>query len=132
MRMDAHGGQLDGVSVLVAGAGLAGLTAAHDLVAMGARVTVVDARDRIGGRVHTIREGFTAGQHAEAGADFIDEGHHEIRALVAELGLKLVRVLRGGWGFAKLDRRGRTRIARPSGVSGWERKRSRRWCCSMV
>jgi monoamine oxidase len=121
--MDATGGgQLEGVTVLVAGAGLAGLTAARDLTAMGAQVTVVDARDRVGGRVHTIRQGFSSGQHAEAGADFIDEDHHEVRALVAELGLKLVRVLRGGWGFAEPDPRGgRTRIARPGKVSGWER-----------
>ena len=42
---------LKGVSVLVAGAGLAGLAAARDLAALGANVTIVDARDRVGGRV---------------------------------------------------------------------------------
>jgi len=36
---------LAGASVLVAGAGLAGLTAACDLAAMGAAVTVIEARD---------------------------------------------------------------------------------------
>ena len=45
-----------GTSVLVAGAGLAGLTAARALVTKGAAVTVVDARDRVGGRVFTFRE----------------------------------------------------------------------------
>ena len=69
---------LSGVSVLVAGAGLAGLVAARDLVAMGAAVTVVEARDRIGGRVWTAREGFTDAQHAELGADLIDEEHQEL------------------------------------------------------
>ena len=59
---------LSGVSVLVAGAGLAGLAAARDLIARGATVTVIDVRDRVGGRVWTIREGFAEGQHAEAGA----------------------------------------------------------------
>jgi len=49
---------LAGASVLVAGAGLAGLAAAHDLVAAGATVTVVEARDRVGGRVWTIGSGF--------------------------------------------------------------------------
>ena len=63
---------MNGVSVLVAGAGLAGLTAARDLNALGADVTVVEARDRVGGRVWTIRDGFTDGQHAEAGGDLID------------------------------------------------------------
>ncbi len=64
---------LSGVSVLVAGAGLAGLAAARDLAVCGAAVTVVEGRDRVGGRVWTVREGFAGGQHAEAGADLIDE-----------------------------------------------------------
>jgi len=92
-------GQLSGASVLVAGAGLAGLAAARDLLAMGANVTVVDARDRVGGRVLTIRDGFIESQHAEAGADMIDEEHQETRRLAGELGLKLTRVLRGGFGI---------------------------------
>ena len=74
---------LNGVSVLVAGAGLAGLAAARDLVALGAHVTVVDARDRVGGRVWTVRDGFADGQHAEAGGDLIDEDQQEIRELAA-------------------------------------------------
>ena len=41
--------------VVVAGAGLAGLTAARYLERAGAEVTVVEARDRVGGRVHTVR-----------------------------------------------------------------------------
>src|SRR5579864_4229407 len=98
---------LSGTSVLVAGAGLAGLAAAHDLVDRGASVTVVDARDRVGGRVWTIRDGFADGQHAEAGGDMIDEDHHEIRALAAELGLKLTRILRGGFAYVRLDGAGR-------------------------
>ena len=40
-------------SVLVLGAGMAGLGAARVLAAGGARVTVIEARDRIGGRTHT-------------------------------------------------------------------------------
>ena len=42
-------------------------------------VTVIDVRDRVGGRVWTIRDGFAEGQHAEAGGDLIDEDQHEIR-----------------------------------------------------
>ncbi|TXH97176.1 MAG: FAD-dependent oxidoreductase [Pseudorhodobacter sp.] len=48
-------GQAKGKSVIVVGAGLAGLSAARDLVAAGAKVTVVEARDRIGGRIWTSR-----------------------------------------------------------------------------
>jgi monoamine oxidase len=44
-----------GKSVVVIGAGMAGLAAARDLVAAGATVTLVEARDRIGGRVWTSR-----------------------------------------------------------------------------
>jgi monoamine oxidase len=112
---------LAGVSVLVAGAGLAGLTAARDLVRMGADVTVVEARNRVGGRVWTIRDGFADAQHAEAGADLIEESQHEIRRLAEELGLKLTRILRGGWGYVRPDARGRPRIQRRGIVRGWDR-----------
>ena len=112
---------LDGMSVLVAGAGLAGLTAARDLVRMGADVTVVEARTRVGGRVWTIRDGFADAQHAEAGADLIEESQREIQRLVEELGLKLTRILRGGWGYVRPDDRGRPRI-QPRGIArGWDR-----------
>jgi monoamine oxidase len=105
----------------VAGAGLAGLAAARDLAAAGAKVTIVDARDRVGGRVHTVREPFVDGQHAEAGGDMIDEGHAAIRGLAAELGLKLSPILRTGWGFAAPDARGHVRIVPRGIVRGWER-----------
>jgi monoamine oxidase len=112
---------LNGISVLVAGAGLAGLAAARDLVALGARVTVVDARDRVGGRVWTIRDGFADGQHGEAGGDFIDDEQAEIRTLAGELGLKLARILRGGFGYVRPDAAGRPQIQGRSARRGWER-----------
>jgi monoamine oxidase len=114
-------GPLHGVSVLVAGAGLAGLAAARDLMIKGADVTVVDARSRIGGRVWTVRDRFADGQHAEAGGDLIDEGQQEIRQLAGELGLTLSRILRGGFGYARPDSSGRTRIVGRSTARGWDR-----------
>ena len=118
---DVDGTTLNGVSVLVAGAGLAGLAAAHDLTALGANVTVVDVRERVGGRVWTIREGFAERQHAEAGGDMIDEDQHAIRDLAAELGLKMTRILRGGFGYVRLDGNGRARIMPRSAMRGWNR-----------
>jgi monoamine oxidase len=112
---------LSGVSVLVAGAGLAGLAAARDLIARGATVTVIDVRDRVGGRVWTIRDGFAEGQHAEAGGDVIDEEQHEIRTLTAEVGLKLTRILKGGFGYVGADGNGRAKIVARNATHGWAR-----------
>jgi monoamine oxidase len=114
-------GALRGVSVIVAGAGLAGLSAALDLLAMGADVTILEARDRVGGRVWTIREGFAEGQHAEAGGDMIDEAQHEIRALAESLGLKLSRILRTGFGYVRPDASGRARMVERKASRGWDR-----------
>ena len=112
---------LTGASVVVAGAGLAGLSAAHDLRAMGADVTVIDARDRVGGRVWTIRDGFAERQHGEAGGDLIDEEQHEIRTIAEELGLKLTRILRGGFAYVRADGLGKPKIARRDASRGWMR-----------
>jgi len=96
--------------VVVAGAGLAGLSAARALEARGAEVTIVEARERVGGRVWTIRDQFAGGQHAEAGADLIEEEQEQTLRLARELGLKPVRILREGFGFYGPDTRGKRRI----------------------
>jgi oxygen-dependent protoporphyrinogen oxidase len=57
--MPAPEGSMEGRSVVVVGAGLAGLAAAHDLVAGGASVTVLEKETCVGGRTRTdAREGF--------------------------------------------------------------------------
>src|SRR5437773_10936236 len=61
--------------VVILGAGLAGLVAAHELTQAGHDVTILEARARPGGRVHTLREPFSDGLHAEAGALFIPSNH---------------------------------------------------------
>jgi monoamine oxidase len=59
--------------VIVVGAGIAGLIAAYELMNAGHDVTVLEARMRPGGRVHTLRDEFSDGLYAEAGAyDFSD------------------------------------------------------------
>jgi len=128
---------LAGASVLVAGAGLAGLTAACDLAAMGAAVTVIEARERLGGRVWTIRDGFVDRQHAEAGGDMIDEQHHEIHRLAKELRLSMVRILKGGFAYARPRpelTRGAMSAGQKSRVTDGARLArdwlERRWCTS--
>jgi monoamine oxidase len=97
------------VRVIVAGAGLAGLTAARTLARRGATVRIFEARNRLGGRVWTHREKPFAPFHAELGGEFVDRGHKAIRKLCKEFDLDLVRVLGGGFGFA-MEQRGRVRI----------------------
>lgn len=98
--------------IIVAGAGLAGLTAARELERAGASVTIVEARARVGGRVWTMREGFADGRHGELGGEFIDAEQKDIRGLCAELGLPLVRVLRGGFTHRLRGADGRPRVSR--------------------
>jgi monoamine oxidase len=102
-----------GISVLVAGAGLAGLSAARELRKRGAAVTVVEARDRVGGRVLTWREPFLRDEHAEAGGDLIDESQTEICRLIADMRLRTAKILPGG--FTSVRRNGRL-----GGKRAWE------------
>ena len=66
--------------VIIIGAGLAGLAAATELTNAGHPVTVLEAEARPGGRVLTIREPFTNGLYAEAGAiAFADNSYNALR-----------------------------------------------------
>jgi monoamine oxidase len=114
-------GELSRVRVVVAGAGLAGLAAARDLEAHGASVTIVEARDRVGGRVHTIRTGFAGGQHAEAGADLIEGEQNFVLELARALGLRPRRILRRGFAFYGPHANGRRRVT--SGPPGFHQAR---------
>lgn len=78
--------------VVILGAGLAGLSAAHQLTRAGHDVTILEARTRAGGRVHTLREPFADGLHAEAGAMFIPESHDLTMRYVALFRLPLIPI----------------------------------------
>src|SRR5207244_2592232 len=72
-------GSCDGaMKVVVVGAGLSGLVAATEVQAAGHDVVVVEARDRVGGRVFTLREGFAGGQFADIGAEIIYHGQQNM------------------------------------------------------
>jgi monoamine oxidase len=86
--------------VIVAGAGLAGLTAARALARRGASVRVIEARERLGGRVWTYRAAPIAPFHVELGGELIDAEHTALLRLCRELGLQIARILRGGFGLA--------------------------------
>ncbi|MFN8216605.1 MAG: FAD-dependent oxidoreductase [Solirubrobacterales bacterium] len=72
--------------VAVVGAGLAGLLAARRLAAAGARTVVLEARERVGGRL--LNEDLGAGKVVEVGGQWIGPTQHRIAALAAELGVE--------------------------------------------
>src|SRR5687767_9688174 len=61
--------------IVILGAGMAGLVAALELKRAGHEVTLLEAQQRIGGRIQTLREPFTEGLYAEAGAMRIPRSH---------------------------------------------------------
>ena len=73
--------------VVVVGAGLAGLAAARDLARGGADVLVLEARDRVGGRVEQVS--VDDGRPVQLGGEMIGQAHTAYLGLVEELGLTL-------------------------------------------
>ncbi|MFI8093701.1 protoporphyrinogen oxidase [Streptomyces sp. NPDC086080] len=78
----SHAG--DGPRVVVVGAGIAGLAAAHRLLDLGARVTVVEASDRVGGK---LLPGEVAGARVDLGAESLLARRPEAVGLARDVGL---------------------------------------------
>ncbi len=111
-------GSGNGRSVVVLGAGIAGLVAAYELRRAGYSVTVLEARERIGGRAWTIRgrdrvvqnarplqqANFTEGQYFNAGPARIPSTHHLILSYAKRLGVPMEVFVNSnqsaGWDFA--------------------------------
>ena len=96
-------GSGEGTSVVIIGAGIAGMTAAYELSKGGYAVTIVEARDRAGGRVWTVRGGtrieettgtvqtcrFDDGLYFNAGASRIPSHHRQILGYCKTFGVDL-------------------------------------------
>jgi monoamine oxidase len=114
------------VRVCVVGAGFAGLAAAAALADGGVEPLVLEARERVGGRVHSRR--LDNGAVVELGAEFVERDQRAVVAAAGRLGLELVptgmaygdREPRGGIGVdpatlhAELDRLPRLLAERPA------------------
>ena len=97
--------------VLILGAGMAGLVAGHELVKLGHDVTILEARTRPGGRVHTLREPFSDGLYAEAGAARIPDEHELTLKYVKEFELPLESFYPNRLSALRFDRGSREEVA---------------------
>ena len=100
-------------SCIIIGAGFSGLAAAHKLKTAGWNVTVLEARDRIGGRVFSYSLPQNKNLICELGAEWVGESHERLKALCADFKIPLQKhqfddyLLRdgkvsrpGNWGFS--------------------------------
>lgn len=72
---------------IIIGAGLAGLSAAYELIQAGHDIQVFEAQQRLGGRVHTVQ--MQSEQYGDLGAEFVDDNHTAVMAYAIKFNLKL-------------------------------------------
>jgi len=77
------------LNIVVIGAGMSGLVAGYELLRAGHQVTILEARNRVGGRVHTLQDPFKNGQFAEAGASRIPSDHNLTLAYIDHFELSI-------------------------------------------
>ena len=128
------------MDILVIGGGLSGLAAAARLAEAGSAVTLIEGRDRLGGRVHTQPVAGKA-PPIELGAEWIgDEGQvHELLtragAHLVESNGRQVRRVTGGWqDLANLHSRSRRLVGRAARLDGEDRPLAAALaqCCSQA
>ncbi len=87
--------------IAVVGGGIAGLNAAYHLQKLGLKATVYEAKPHVGGRIQSRQGLIVPGLINDLGGAFINSEHHDMLALVEELGLTLFdrRTLTGALPF---------------------------------
>ena len=81
-----RGVAVESTDVVVIGGGLAGLTATRELMRKGISVILLEARDRVGGRTHSVVE--SGGTLVEHGGQWVGPTQDRVLALINELGLE--------------------------------------------
>src|SRR5262245_59534448 len=86
--------------IVIVGAGAAGLMAARELARAGKRVTILEARDRCGGRIQSLSIG-EPGRRAEGGAEFVHGEAPVTLALLHEARLSILPIEGRAWTVAE-------------------------------
>jgi monoamine oxidase len=77
--------------VIVIGAGFGGLACAYELASAGYQVQVFEARDRVGGRIHSLHD-LIEGKNVEAGGELLGSNHPTIMAYAAKFGFEFLEI----------------------------------------
>ena len=109
--------------VIVVGAGMAGLVAAYELQRAGHEPVVLEAQQRVGGRVFTLREPFSDGLYAEAGAMCIPRAHDLTMAYIEHFKLPVANFTMdnpNGWVYLHGQKRRIAEVAADPASLGFE------------
>ncbi|MBE9184336.1 FAD-dependent oxidoreductase [Microcoleus sp. LEGE 07076] len=87
--------------ILIVGAGISGLTAGYRLRQGGVRADIIEATNRVGGRIRTVPKVAGTLIPADLGGEFIDTGHTTLISLATELGLRAIDLAQVQSGFVK-------------------------------